>query len=132
LTEDDVKAKRNRAAACIDQLKSLNSYVEVSTSTVSSDDELLTKDYLGKFQVVVSCDKSIASLVKLNEMCREVNAKFIAVESRGLAGALFCDFGKDFECHDQDGEAPITNIVTEITNVRCVALYIRIGCFFLK
>jgi len=120
LTEDDVKAKRNRAAACIDQLKSLNSYVEVATSTITSDAELLTRDYLSKFQVVVSCDRSIASLVKLNELCREVNAKFIAVESRGLAGALFCDFGNDFECHDQDGEPPITNIVTKINNVRLI------------
>jgi hypothetical protein len=58
----------------------------------------------------------------MNEICRELGIKFIACESRGLSGAVFVDFGKQFEIVDKDGENLEISLITGITNV----------CFFFK
>jgi hypothetical protein len=35
---------------------------------------------------------------------------------------IFCDFGQDFQVVDTNGEAPLTQIVTEISHV-CIIVY---------
>jgi ubiquitin-activating enzyme E1 len=109
LSEKDIGA--NRADVSIEKLKELNPYVAVKV--LSGD---LTDEKLAGFNVVVFTDAPIASLVEKNELCRKNNVKFIASESRGVFGSLFCDFGVGFEVFDPDGETPVSNIVVDITN----------------
>ncbi|KAL0482023.1 ubiquitin-activating enzyme E1 [Acrasis kona] len=109
LSEKDVG--KNRAEVSVTQLKELNSYVPVKTLSGELTDDILTSH-----NVVVFTDHHIASLAEKNEVCRRNGVKFIAAESRGVFGSLFCDFGVGFEVYDADGETPIQNIVTNITN----------------
>jgi ubiquitin-activating enzyme E1 len=108
LTEKDIG--KNRVEVSLPQLKDLNPYVSVKTLTGEIDDKLTN------FNVVVFTDSPIASLVEKNEICRKAGVKFIAAESRGIFGSLFCDFGVGFEVFDPDGETPVQNIVVNITN----------------
>ena len=124
LTEQDVVNKSNnnnnnnnnnwtRSDASLEHLKELNQYVSVTVHHGDLNDSLLST-----FNVIVFADDhlSIAQLVERNEFCRSRGIKFIAAESRGLFGSIFCDFGTDFVIYDEDGENPVTNIVTNITN----------------
>eukprot|EP01027_Heterolobosea_sp_BB2_P001334 GEZU01002038.1.p1 GENE.GEZU01002038.1~~GEZU01002038.1.p1 ORF type:complete len:1006 (+),score=425.20 GEZU01002038.1:121-3138(+) len=101
---------KNRVAESISQLKELNKYVEVVQHTGE-----LTNDFITSFNVVVFTDSHIPHLIDINKECHQKGTKFIAVESRGVFGSVFVDFGKDFEISDPDGEAPIQRIVTNIT-----------------
>jgi ubiquitin-activating enzyme E1 len=102
---------KNRADCCVNHLKELNQYVSVSVYHGELTDEVLST-----FNVVVFADHSIPQLVDKNEHCRRNNVKFIAAESRGLFGSVFTDFGDEFVVYDEDGESPVVNIVTNITN----------------
>jgi len=93
-------------------LRELNPYVPVKDHKGE-----LNEQFISSFNVVVFCDHNIAALCDLNETCRKHNVKFIAVESRGLTGAMFCDFGNNFEIFDVDGENTVSNIVIDISNV---------------
>lgn len=102
---------QNRAEASIHLLKDLNQYVEVSVHHGELSDQVLST-----FNVVVFADYHIPQLVDKNELCRKAGVHFIAAESRGLFGSVFTDFGEKFVVYDEDGEAPVTNIVTNITS----------------
>ncbi|KAL9642679.1 hypothetical protein ABK040_009758 [Willaertia magna] len=102
---------QNRADVSITQLRELNQYVSVNVLHGE-----LTEQVLQQFSVVVFTDSHIPQLVDLNETCRKHNIKFIAGESRGLMGSVFCDFGNKFVVYDPDGETPVSNIVTDITS----------------
>jgi ubiquitin-activating enzyme E1 len=91
----------------------LNEYVQVDIYKGEINREYLENS---NFTCVVVCDAHITDLVELNEICHKKNIKFIAAESRGLCGMIFCDFGRDFEVTDPDGEPPQSAIVVGITN----------------
>lgn len=57
--------------------------------------------------VVVAIDRPFATRVKLNELCRKHDTAFCAVDTVGVFGMVFCDFGKDFLVWDADGETPL-------------------------
>lgn len=69
------------------------------------------------FQCVVFADHHTSDLIKMNDICRKRNIKFISAESRGLCGSIFVDVGKNFEIYDTDGENPETSVIVGITNV---------------
>ncbi|OWF35050.1 ubiquitin-like modifier-activating enzyme 1 isoform X2 [Mizuhopecten yessoensis] len=101
---------KNRAVVSLPRLAELNNYVPVNSHT-----EELTEDFIKKFQVVVLTNSDTDEQVRIGDMCHANNIRFIASESRGLFGKIFCDFGEEFTVYDNDGEQPISNMVASIT-----------------
>jgi len=118
LVENDIG--KNRASACVHKLAELNPYV-----TVGILEENLNESALQKFQVVVFVDKCTTRLGDLDAICHSKGIKFVAVESRGLAGCIFCDFGKNFEVVDVDGEDPVTCLITAVTPANPCAITVH-------
>lgn len=56
-------------------------------------------------------------LFKLSEWCREVGSKLIVVDTRGLFGQIFVDFGDEFTVVDTNGEQPAQFMVSNIEKV---------------
>ena len=57
--------------------------------------------------VLLCVDRPHSIQVTLNSMCRDKGLAFVAVETAGVYGRVFCDFGPSFEVVDADGEAPL-------------------------
>ena len=57
--------------------------------------------------VLVVVDRPHKSQVRLNTWCRERAMKFVSIETAGVYGKTFCDFGPDFKVYDADGETPL-------------------------
>eukprot|EP00475_Leptophrys_vorax_P000539 TRINITY_DN102_c0_g1_i1.p1 TRINITY_DN102_c0_g1~~TRINITY_DN102_c0_g1_i1.p1 ORF type:complete len:1081 (-),score=373.56 TRINITY_DN102_c0_g1_i1:63-3305(-) len=111
LKETDVG--KPRAASVVQQLATLNPYVEV---TVHSGvlDENVWKD----FHVVVYADNSpLEHLIKANKYCHSATpAKpFIYASNNGIASSIFSDFGPAHTVTDPNGEPTKTNVVEHIT-----------------
>ncbi|KAJ7533056.1 hypothetical protein O6H91_13G031200 [Diphasiastrum complanatum] len=104
---------KNRALACVDKLKELNTAVAVSTLT-----EELTSYMLSHFQAVVFTDTVLERAVEYNEFCHthKPPIPFIRADIRGVFGSVFCDFGPAFTVFDTDGEEPHSGIISSITN----------------
>jgi len=72
--------------------------------------------------VVVCIDRPLTTQIEINNICRgnykdmhaSVSIPFISVETAGIFGKLFCDFGNDFSVIDEDGE---TSKITRFRNV---------------
>lgn len=60
-------------------------------------------DFSG-YSVVVVCDADTKTLTKLNAQSRRVGIPLVAVQSIGLSGYIFNDFGDQFEVEDAVGE----------------------------
>uniref|UniRef100_A0A8C3AP58 Ubiquitin-activating enzyme E1 n=1 Tax=Cyclopterus lumpus TaxID=8103 RepID=A0A8C3AP58_CYCLU len=103
---------QNRATCSLQQLSALNPGVRVSASTEPLDEELLLQ-----FQVVVLTGSSLSDQKCFNEFCHLNGIKFIVADTKGLCGQLFCDFGKEFEVLDQDGEKPATAMIQSVINI---------------
>eukprot|EP00906_Rhabdomonas_costata_P022806 RCo032857 len=111
---------KNRVKACIGKLSELNGYVRV---TEFSGD--IANDVLRKYQVVVFVDRCTTLLSETDMFCHTNGIKFVAAESRGVAGVVFCDFGKDFEIVDTDGEEPVTCLITAVTQSVVAAITVH-------
>ena len=57
--------------------------------------------------VLLSIDRPQQSQILLNKLCRQLDLRFVAVETAGVYGRTFCDFGPTFEVFDVDGETPM-------------------------
>jgi ubiquitin-activating enzyme E1 len=106
----------NRAAACKEALAQLNPYVHVS---VSSATELVSEQLLplvdgGVTCVVVTIPLPKEVLIALNEKCRQVNASFIYSLTYGVFAQVFCDFGANFSCADNDGNPPASSQIESV------------------
>ena len=120
LNEDQV-GKITRSEACIGKLAELNSYVQVSRLS----GQLFDVDY-SQFDVVVCCCNGLpkSGKITLNKICREKNVGFIMVDSFGLAGHIFVDFGPKFTCFDKDGEEVRSSIVAGISKeAKCISVF---------
>jgi ubiquitin-activating enzyme E1 len=60
-------------------------------------------------------------------LSREQSLAFVSVETAGVFGRIFCDFGSSFEVYDADGEIPLVTPLDRVENfdgatmvVRCV------------
>lgn len=51
----------------------------------------------------------------MNDFTHKNGIAFISVSTHGLFGSLFCDFGPSFTVVDQNGENPITGMISSIT-----------------
>ena len=69
-------------------------------------------------RAVVFTKISLERALEFNDFCHNHQPliAFIKSEVRGLFGAVFCDFGPDFEVLDIDGEEPHTGIIAPISN----------------
>ena len=64
--------------------------------------------------VILCVDRPYETQVKLNTLARQNNMKFVSVETAGVYGRIFCDFGPDFEVFDSDGETPLVTPLDRI------------------
>ncbi|GAB9471650.1 Ubiquitin activating enzyme, e1 family [Globisporangium polare] len=111
LSEQDIG--HPRATAVSHKLAELNKMV-----TVSVHNGALTEEVVGSHNVVVFTHTSRSELLRWNRFCRQQSPAigFILCDIRGAMGYAFTDYGDSFNVHDATGEAPITRIITDITN----------------
>lgn len=100
-----------RAKATRDRLAELNTYVPVAVL-----EGALTEERLKAFQVVVLTNATLREQLAVNEITHRHGICFIATQTNGLFGSVFCDFGDDFEVSDVNGENPVTALVASVTN----------------
>uniref|UniRef100_A0A3P8SVT2 E1 ubiquitin-activating enzyme n=1 Tax=Amphiprion percula TaxID=161767 RepID=A0A3P8SVT2_AMPPE len=100
---------QNRAACSLQQLSALNPHVQVSAHPGP-----LNEDLILKFQVVVLTDSSLDDQRRFGDLCHSRGIKFIVADTKGLC-QLFCDFGKEFEVLDQDGEMPVSVMIQHVS-----------------
>ena len=86
----------------VEYLKRLNPNILVSTidRSVLGEDT----DDTAKRRVLLCVDRPSSTQLTLNEVSREHRLAFISVETAGVFGRIFCDFGSTFLVHDADGE----------------------------
>jgi len=115
---------KNRAESCIEQLKQLNPYVNVSTHTGPLTDEFLTT-----FGAILVTDNTPLETVKhINNLCHNHVAKvevskeenvpapilFILAVTNGVTATVFTDFGPQHKITDQSGENARVNSVDNL------------------
>ncbi len=81
------------------------------------------KGVLGKNPVLLCIDRPLSTQSILNESCRSISNKerstipFISIETAGVYGKAFCDFGNKFFVVDEDGETPKSTLLEKIEQV---------------
>ena len=120
LSEEDVNIK-NRDIACLEKLKELNPYVNVSVLQLPEVNDFnqycqIFCEKLKEFNVVVFTEiKPFNFLNLVNDVCRQNNIKFIYTFSLGLTGFVFTDFGPEHIIIDQSGDDLKTYSIKNIT-----------------
>ncbi|XP_035886206.1 ubiquitin-like modifier-activating enzyme 7 isoform X2 [Phyllostomus discolor] len=99
LSEQDLG--RSRAEATQELVAKLNGAVQVRVHTGD-----ITEELLQDFQAVVLTTSSLEEQLKVGTLCRKRGVCFLAADTRGLVGQLFCDFGEDFTVQDLTEEEP--------------------------
>jgi ubiquitin-activating enzyme E1 len=118
----------------VDNLSSLNKNVQVvvemskresKSLDKSSDefldeslDESLLRSKIKQYDCVVFCDYNVHDLIFWNNCCRENDVKFIMLNTHGLVGELFCDFGPNHTIYDLDGEVLKSGPIAKIESGR--------------
>lgn len=106
LTPEDIG--KTRAEASVKQLSELNRYVPVRAVTGELTE--IVKNY----KVVVLSEATTEEALKVNQASRAAGTLFIWVQTHGLVGMLFNDFGEKFTVTDTNGEEPVTGSVAQI------------------
>eukprot|EP01054_Gregarina_sp_Poly1_P002532 Gregarina_sp_Poly_1__2531@NODE_1687_length_3535_cov_160_559689_g1109_i0_p1_GENE_NODE_1687_length_3535_cov_160_559689_g1109_i0NODE_1687_length_3535_cov_160_559689_g1109_i0_p1_ORF_typecomplete_len1058_score184_99ThiF/PF00899_21/5_1e38ThiF/PF00899_21/4_6e68UBA_e1_thiolCys/PF10585_9/2_6e57UBA_e1_thiolCys/PF10585_9/1_1e04E1_FCCH/PF16190_5/2_7e19E1_4HB/PF16191_5/6_8e18E1_4HB/PF16191_5/6_4e02E1_4HB/PF16191_5/1_7e04E1_UFD/PF09358_10/3_7e13Shikimate_DH/PF01488_20/6_2Shikimate_DH/PF01488_20/13Shikimate_DH len=120
LREEDV-GKKSRSEGCLEKLKSLNPYVDVSVYTGALNQSIITQH-----DCVVVCNTTQRQLVEINALCRANKIGFIAIGVYGLCCSIFVDFGAEHIVTDIDGEEVKQVIIESIisdadkTIINCV------------
>lgn len=74
--------------------------------------------YEKEFQkCLISIDRPESTQSILSSRCRldsKNEIKFVAVETQGFYGRIFCDFGKKYKVYDEDGELPKQTLVSSV------------------
>mmetsp|Transcript_35171 Transcript_35171/g.43399 ORF Transcript_35171/g.43399 Transcript_35171/m.43399 type:complete len:334 (+) Transcript_35171:170-1171(+) len=103
LREEDIG--KNKVEASQARMQELNPLVEVSILVKPLAD--LDGAIISKFDYVCACaTKSVGSLIKLNNVCRENSALFFCTDSFGLYGYLFLDLGNEYKYIETTIETP--------------------------
>lgn len=102
---------RNRAEESLSHLAELNPHVKVSTHS----GVLVDPSFLENFSVIVLTDSNLEEQLSIAEIAREKEIAVIIAQSRGLFGQIFCDFGPSFTVYDNNGENPISVLISGIT-----------------
>lgn len=72
--------------------------------TIKRDD--LVRNSMGS-GILLCVDRPFDTQLQLSEVCRKHSLRFVSVETAGVHGRIFSDFGPNFEVHDADGETPV-------------------------
>ncbi|KAG5518763.1 hypothetical protein PMAC_002734 [Pneumocystis sp. 'macacae'] len=99
-----------RDQVSVPYLAELNRYVLVSFLK-----EELAYHVLNQFQIVILTETSLKRQLEINDYTHEHGIYFISTDIHGLFGSIFCDFGKDFDIFDTNGEPPISGIISSIS-----------------
>jgi len=101
----DNQGRSNAADLLVEYLRRLNPNIEVSTVERSS--LLAHQETTTTSKAVLLCmDRPYSTQIALNRLSRSRKWSFVAVETAGVFGRVFCDFGPSFQVHDVDGETP--------------------------
>lgn len=111
MSDKDIGNNSRITSSVLKRLQELMDPITQKLVVASSEDELFADDV----QVIVTSGQHIASLPDFNDKCRKSNKKLVAVELRGLTGAVFIDLGDKHKFQDFDGVPYIDAIVTNIT-----------------
>ena len=101
LSKEDIG--KNKLNCIINNLKSLNPYVEV------------LENQLINYDLYILVNDSIENAININKEIRRLNKKFIWVNSLGIVGNIFCDF-LNHKTFDLDGEELSISIIDKIEN----------------
>jgi ubiquitin-activating enzyme E1 len=96
----------------VEYIKRLNPFVDVSVVRDRSSLTALHGDDDGApdspaRRVLVSVDRPYTSQIELNNLARANDMSFVSMETAGVFGRIFCDFGSSFDVYDADGETPL-------------------------
>ncbi|XP_010345449.1 ubiquitin-like modifier-activating enzyme 7 isoform X2 [Saimiri boliviensis] len=120
LSEQDLG--RSRAEASQELLAQLNRDVKVVMHTGD-----ITEDLLLDFQVVVLTAAKLEEQLKVGTLCHKHGVCFLAADTRGLVGQLFCDFGENFTVQDPTEAEPLTAAIQHISQGSPGVLTLRKG-----
>jgi ubiquitin-activating enzyme E1 len=67
--------------------------------------------------VLLVVDRPYSTTLSLNRLARLRNWTFVATETAGVFGQIFCDFGPAFVVHDIDGETPVNTPLDHIESL---------------
>lgn len=105
--------KRKDFLDAVDKLGDENSSIEI-------------RDALGENPVLLCIDRPQSTQMLLNDACRNIDDSvsfqgqscipFISIETAGVYGKAFCDFGDNFHVVDEDGESPKATLIDHIGN----------------
>lgn len=95
---------QEKASAVKESLAELNGYAKIEEVNESDLAQL-------DFTVVVTANQLINIEAKFNKLARAKGVPFIGIQSKGVFGRLFNDFGNEFHVIDTDGEAQKTGII---------------------
>ncbi|KEI40633.1 uncharacterized protein L969DRAFT_85846 [Mixia osmundae IAM 14324] len=107
LRQSDIGKPRD--ASTLPRISELNSYVPVRVLEGE-----LNHDSLKQFQVVVLTEAPHEQQVAVNDFTHSNGIHFIAADTRGLFGSVFCDFGPDFVVVDPTGEQPLSGMIAAV------------------
>lgn len=104
-TEDDIG--KNRLDIIFPKLVELNPYVKLEKLND------MTFNNEENYSIIVLTQKELKKQIQIDDYCREHNCKLICVNSNGLWGSIFCDFGNHV-IYDSDGEQLKSGIILNI------------------
>ncbi|KAK3390545.1 hypothetical protein B0H63DRAFT_465961 [Podospora didyma] len=110
LRVEDVGKPRDQVTA--PRVAELNAYTPVNIHNSTSLGENLSQ--FDKYQVVVLTHTPLHLQLAIGDYCHEKGIYFVAADTYGLFGSIFCDFGKKFTVIDSTGENPLSGIVAGI------------------
>lgn len=108
---DESDLGKNMAEASCQKLAELNINVQVKTHS----GPLLDEQLLTKYHVIVLTESAYDEIKQISEITHQRNIALIVAATSGLIGQIFCDFGQNFQVHDQDGEQPRSVMIASIT-----------------
>ncbi|KAL6886278.1 hypothetical protein HDV57DRAFT_490091 [Trichoderma longibrachiatum] len=110
LTPEDVGKPRDEVTA--PRVAELNAYTPVKVHQSPSIEDNFSQ--FDKYQVVVLTNAPISTQKAVGDYCHSKGIFVVIVDTFGLFGSIFCDFGEKFTIIDQTGEAPVSGIIAGI------------------
>ena len=120
LSTKDVKDRKRRDEAILEQISELNPNVLVSLMEGNNLYENILNNINKnemKYNVVIITEfLKRDEITKINLLCRQNNIGFIYTALLGIFGFCFVDFGDKFYVNDENGEDPLNYCIKSISN----------------
>ncbi|RCI16896.1 hypothetical protein L249_2885 [Ophiocordyceps polyrhachis-furcata BCC 54312] len=110
LTPADVGKPRDEVT--VPRVAELNAYTPVKLHQTSGLEE--DPSQFDNYQAVVLTNQPISSQKAIGDYCHSKGIYVVVVNTYGLFGSIFCDFGDKFSVIDTTGEAPLSGIIASI------------------